>query len=236
MDKRPLIGVSICAVILLILASLSNVVGYQTVQSSNQKMINTEINEKDLLFQTIVDIANNKEIQRIILKPQINKAGFLNPDVKFSVLTSQVLTKHQLRQMYFIGLMLSKIISKSRMQSMVHKYQLGNQEMQKELSAVIEKDATLNEEMTQLSRLKCDCGNEDTSWNFPILCTLLLAIIWYIIIIQLFAEFIFHFDPLFFDFLLGIVGHIGQKLNCSWAFLWMERTFCGTYSYFSMAY
>jgi len=42
MDKRPLIGVSICAVILLILASLSNVVGYQTVQSS---AIKTEIRQ-----------------------------------------------------------------------------------------------------------------------------------------------------------------------------------------------
>jgi len=34
MDKKPLIGVSICAVVLLVLGSLTNVVGYQTVQSS----------------------------------------------------------------------------------------------------------------------------------------------------------------------------------------------------------
>jgi len=33
MDKKPLIGVSICAVVLLILGSLSNVVGYQSVKS-----------------------------------------------------------------------------------------------------------------------------------------------------------------------------------------------------------
>jgi len=33
-DKKPLIGVSICAVVLLILGSLTNVVGYQQVQSS----------------------------------------------------------------------------------------------------------------------------------------------------------------------------------------------------------
>jgi hypothetical protein len=41
MNKYPLIGVSIIAVVLLILGSLTNVVGYQTVQSSNQKTINT---------------------------------------------------------------------------------------------------------------------------------------------------------------------------------------------------
>ena len=34
MDKKPLIGVSICTVILLILGSLSNVVGYQSVKST----------------------------------------------------------------------------------------------------------------------------------------------------------------------------------------------------------
>ena len=35
MDKNPLIGVSIIAVVLLIFGSLSKVVGYQTVESSN---------------------------------------------------------------------------------------------------------------------------------------------------------------------------------------------------------
>jgi hypothetical protein len=34
MDKEPLIGVSICAVVLLVLGSLSNVVGYQSVKST----------------------------------------------------------------------------------------------------------------------------------------------------------------------------------------------------------
>jgi len=37
--KKPLIGVSICAVVLLVLGSFSNVVGYQTVQSSSQNVI-----------------------------------------------------------------------------------------------------------------------------------------------------------------------------------------------------
>ncbi|VVB59121.1 Uncharacterised protein [uncultured archaeon] len=35
MDKNPLIGVSTITVIILVLASLTNVVGYQAVQSSN---------------------------------------------------------------------------------------------------------------------------------------------------------------------------------------------------------
>ena len=52
MDKKPLIGVCICAVVLLVLGSLSNVVGYQSVKSTvndsplfsvrTQKAINQE--------------------------------------------------------------------------------------------------------------------------------------------------------------------------------------------------
>ncbi len=38
MNKYPLIGGSICAVVLIVLASLTNIVGYQTVHALNQKM------------------------------------------------------------------------------------------------------------------------------------------------------------------------------------------------------
>jgi hypothetical protein len=71
MNKYPLIGISIVAVVLLVLCSLTNVIGYQTMQSSNQKILNEQMNQKDILFQTIVDIANNKEIQKIILNTEI---------------------------------------------------------------------------------------------------------------------------------------------------------------------
>ena len=68
--KWLVIGISTVSVIFLILTSLSNVVGYQTAQTSQQNLIKERINQRELLFQTIVDIANNKEIQRIILKSQ----------------------------------------------------------------------------------------------------------------------------------------------------------------------
>jgi len=153
MDKKPLIVVSICAVVLLVMGSLSNVVGYQTVQTTQQNIIKERINQRELLFQTIVDIANNKEIQRIILKSQMSRGIFPTTEIP-------VLTKNQIRQMYFIGLMLSKVVSKSRMQAIVEKYQFSNPEMQNEISAVIEKDTIINTEITQLKDSDCDCDNE----------------------------------------------------------------------------
>jgi len=97
MNKYIPIGGSICAVILLVLASLTNVVGFQTVQSSNQKMITNEVDQKELLFRTILDMSNNKEIQRILLKSLISRDGFFNPDVRFSVFNPPVLTEKFLK-------------------------------------------------------------------------------------------------------------------------------------------
>ena len=229
MKQYPLIGISIVAVILLILASLSNVVGFQTVQTSNQNAIKEEVNQKELLFQTILDMTNNKEIQRIILKSQIRSEGFYNPGVGFSVFNTPVLTKNQLKHMYLVGVMLSKIISKSRIHSIVQQYQIINPVVQKEINAVIEKDVTLNGEMNQLSNSECDCENQkiirlDLSTT---ICTILLVIlIPFLIILETSAELVILFEqnPILrriidlFSIPAGLVAMIifliGLFLNC----------------------
>ena len=202
MDKKPLIGVSICAVVLLILASLSNVVGYQTVQSSHQAVINNEVNQKELLFQTIVDITNNKEIQGILLRYQLSQGKL--PDTPIPVFTIK-----QLKQMYLVGVILSKTISKAKIHSMIEKYSVNNQVMQKEITVAIEKDATFNGKITQLSNSECDCENENTTrWSFPVLCTLL-----YFLFCFAFGLWIIGIDPN----LVFLIGDIGKALNCYWA-------------------
>jgi hypothetical protein len=60
MDKKPLIGVSILAVVLLVLGSLSNVVGYQSVKS-------TAMNDSPL-FQTRTQRATNQQQNSISSK------------------------------------------------------------------------------------------------------------------------------------------------------------------------
>ncbi len=179
MDKKPLIVVSILAVVLLVLGSLSHVVGYQTIQTSQQNIIKERINQRELLFQTIVDIANNKEIQRIILKSQMSRGIF--PISEFPIIT-----KNQLKVMYFIGLILSKVISKSKIQSMLGEYQFNTQEIKKEIITVIETDTIINAELTQLQTSDCDCENDNTmNWRFPVICTFLFPILLYTYILAL---------------------------------------------------
>jgi hypothetical protein len=208
--KCLVVGISTVTVVLLTLTSLSNVVGYQTVQSSNQSVIKERINQRELLFQTIVDIANNKEIQRIILKSQMSRGVFPTSEIP-------VITKNQIKMMYFLALILSKVVSKSRIQSMVQKYQLSNQEIQKEINAVIEKDTTLNREITQLSNSECDCEKENTiEWHFPVIC-IILSIMTIITGASLMVSLLYidsYFLVNFFAFLLMIIGTIVNILDC----------------------
>jgi hypothetical protein len=217
MNKYPLIGGSICAVVLIVLASLTNVVGYQTVQSSNQKIITTELNEKDLLFQTIVDMANNKEIQRVILGSELISKRLLDSNMRFWTFTSPEITKKVLKHMYTMGVIFSKTISTSKVQSMLKQYRVHNQRMQKAVSSIIENDAALTEEITRLSNLQCDCDNEyTTTWRFPGICFMLYLLFNFFSIL---GNYILDFHyPMFIVAILWIIMGLASYsfFNCHW--------------------
>ncbi len=202
-------------ILLFVGVTMAPTINFNTVKASQQNVINERINQRELLFQTIVDIANNKEIQRIILKSQMSRGIF--PTTEFPVIT-----KNQLRQMYFLGLILSKVISKSRIQSMVQKYQFNNQEIQKEISAVIEKDVTLKEEILQLQDPKCDCENKSASeWRFPVICVVLMILFFSIYLLLFLINVLLGAVPNALMFLLlelsYIPWYLGYTLGCRFA-------------------
>jgi len=204
-------------IILLFLGvTIAPTINFNTVKASQQNLIQERINQRELLFQTIVDIANNKEIQRIILKAQMSRGVF--PESELSVVT-----KNQIRKMYFLGLILSKVVINSRIQSMVQQYQFNNQNIQMEMYDVIEKDTTLNSEITQLKGFDCDCNNKDTTfyWRFPMICLLLLPSVLlnfflYIIAIFIWGYLGFYPPVLFFEHKLEKFDSIGFRLSCFW--------------------
>jgi hypothetical protein len=223
-DKKPLIGISICAVVLLVLASLTNVVGYQTVQTSNQKIITTEIDEKELLFQSIVHIANNKEIQRVILSFEIIGKRPFDSSMRFSIFTFPVITKRFLKSIYTMGVILFRTLDKSKIQTFIGHHHVMNQGLQKELSAVIEKDANLKSEITQLSSFSCGCKNENAlTWHFPVFCTFLLILF---ITIQVFGSIVSpEYGTPLANLLMGIalfVDMSAESLQCDWYPLYVK--------------
>jgi hypothetical protein len=162
------------------------------------------------MFQTIVDIANNKKIQRVILGSELISKRSFDSGIRFSTLTFPVITEKFLKRAYTMGVILTKTFSKAKMQTIMQQHQVSNQEVQKEITAVIEKDAILNREITQLSNLQCDCENDKgINWSFPVICTLLFPLFVICFIIALFYDFIF--------WPAVIIDYIGLALNCFWA-------------------
>jgi len=211
MGKISLIGISLFVVILCILVSLTNVMGYLTVQSSNQQIVHEEVNRRELLFQTIMDISNNKEIQRSIFKSQMTSGKILS-------VTNPVLTKHQLNKMYSIGLILVKRLSKVTIHSIIQRFQLSYQQTLQEISAIIKKDAPLNSTVAQILDSECFCENENNGqWSFPVRCTLLLplmivAMIFFTVGESLNALLLYSFGL----FILVPVTVIAEMLQCWW--------------------
>ncbi len=216
MMKRKWLAIGI--ILLFLGVTIAPTINFNTVKASQQNLIKERINQRELLFQTIVDIANNMEIQRIILKSQISRGIF--PASEFPVVTKQ-----QIRQMYYIGLILSKVISKSRIQSLIGKYQFNNQEIQKEINAVIEKDTTINSEITQLKDSDCDCDIQESmgTWKFPAVCVVLLILEALIvipggIILSFFYGFPMLYKALMFIYsaFLFVDWTLAATLDCFW--------------------
>jgi hypothetical protein len=210
MKKWFVIGISIIAAILLTLTSLTNVIGYQTVHTTYQQTKKETVNQRELLFQTICDIANN--IQRIILKYQMSRGIF--PESKIPVIT-----KNQLKRMYFIGVILSKFLSKTRIQSWINTHHLITPDIQQEITAVIEKDPIVQNEITQL--VNSDCGCEKSEWGFPIICTTLLIMTGVVLFFWLLLVLLLSPPPSAIDelldllvLMLGPLPTLYQRFNC----------------------
>jgi hypothetical protein len=169
MKKLVLASISILAVVLLVLGSQANVVGYQTVQSS----VKERLNEKDLLFQTICDLSNNKEVQKAILESQ---GKFQNPFPSTQLTTFPTITKRQLNIMYSLGVVLSKEMSKTRMVYLLSKsHPIMTNQTREKIDAIISNNTNLNEELSKLSVLsKCQCSLSN-GWH-PVICTILFPL------------------------------------------------------------
>jgi hypothetical protein len=211
MKKWFVIGISIIAAILLTLTSLTNVIGYQTVHTTYQQTKKETVNQRELLFQSIYDIANNKEIQGILIKSQGTQ------DI-FPTLEDTVLTKNRLKQLYGFGLVLSKTVSASRLYAMVQQHQIMSSEMEEELSEILRKNTTLANELSLLQILGCPCNEEEGRlWHFPVICTLLLP--FYALAMFMTIVGVIHNNDFFYN--LGVmigtaVENIAIPLDCRW--------------------
>jgi len=211
MKKYHLMAVSLVIPCMMALVSFTNVIGYYIVKTSNQNILTNEIEQKDLLYQTILDIANKKEIREVVLKSELSgnpgRPFFLR--LSLSMTAPRILTKNFLNYASIMGGIFSRTYKTSRVLLILERHQTNQQRIQKEINAFIENDLTLKTKIAQLSNLQCDCGNKTTTpWTFYILCAILYPIFIFVGSIWVSTH------GLIFDNLVQILEYLGYILHC----------------------
>jgi len=214
MKRSPLIGISIGVACVIFLATFTNVVGVQTVESSKYTFIKDEVDQKELLFQTIIDIANNNEVQNEFQKNKIVEG------MKQVSLSKPILTKYFLDKAYTIGVILSRMFTTSKIHFILESYEVSNKDIQKEIISIIERDNKLNSMVEKLSDEDCDCEEQGTTeWPFPVICGLLypaaiLSWVMFYIPMLIFGP---NWPGFIGAYFYMIMKNIGTTLNCNWA-------------------
>ncbi len=124
MDKKPLIVVSILAVVLLVLGSLSSVVGYQTVQPSNEKVtiqisyftlqgieqIAKEVSQQDAY--RLSQLVNNTDVDALIC--ELMNGGLVPSSIDQVLLRDLINGDYGKRQFSRISTLLNRYSSNER--------------------------------------------------------------------------------------------------------------------------
>ncbi len=224
-DKSVKKGLVFAVILLFIGVAIQPGISTNTIQEEK-----TDVDAKNYLFQTIIDMVNNKEIQNIIQKSE-NRGSLTNslhkPGLIISLMKSRTpfrllsqstfLTKNFLEYAYRIGVKLSRTIDVSKMHLILQRYQVRNQEVQKEINTIIENNANLKAEITQLSSLNCDCEkNNAMNWSFPVICLILLIIFMFLFYIGIIAFVIFRVFVPIVEAIGDVIIKIYIALNCRW--------------------
>ena len=197
-------GLVFAIILLFIGIAIQPGISTKTIQDEK-----TGVDAKDYLFQTILDIVNDKEVQSVVSKYH---SGMFHRDMQ-----TRVLTMKQLNSMYLVGSIFSKRVDKSKVQSLFQNYKLNNQELLDEIGSIIENNVMLNMEMEQLKLLNCDCEKNSTiNWSFPIICAFLWAIMIIPFALWLVTALAFHVELEIMYLIWTTIGKIGLILNCPW--------------------
>lgn len=143
-------------------------VGYQTAQISQEKMLKEGINQKELLFDFILDIAKNQEIQNAILTYQYTNCDALTFPPR------PVISKAQLTSQYSLRKTLTTLSNVTAIPS-VKQYK-STSALQYRLINIIENNSELSQVMNFFKTEGC-CCRETMDFPHPIICGILFLLV-----------------------------------------------------------
>ena len=219
MNKKILIG-SILAVVLLTLVSFSSVVGYSSVKSNPSNTIITDEWDfeycKDYLFETLVEISNNEDVNDLInsnnqnLFPSNSNHRTLFP---FRKNTNKLSVEH-LDLLYKMGSMIIDRLGEDKVAEIMETRSIDKPEFADELDTIIMNDDELADRIYTLNRMN---GEEVSIADFektPIICFILG-------IISLVTLFIYLPSALLLEILESFVPQLPIFMSLPFLFLYL---------------
>jgi len=183
MMKNPVLYKSLIVGVMLLFIGLS-------IQPSGAVQPETEIDiePKDYLFQTIIDITNNPEVKNLLehyktdlFKVDIDRSVYRklmlrNPRLFFNILfTKPSMSVEYLNKCYNKGIEFTNIIVEDKVLEMIENVEITDTKLFDEINDIISKDEEISSRLETLKELNKDI-KLDTPWDFPVICAILLLI------------------------------------------------------------
>ena len=183
--KKPILITLLCAGLVL-------VTPFTTVAQENKVSSNLsdepDVEPKDYLFQTIIDIANNPDVKNLLeqykydlFKVDIDRSVYRklflrNPRLMVSTLfTKPSMSVEYLKKCYSKGIEITKIIGEDKLLEITENVEVAEKELFVGLNNIITKDEEISNRIAILNKMNKDI-KLDTPWDFPVICTILLLI------------------------------------------------------------
>jgi len=194
MNKKILIG-SILAVAILTLVSFSSVVGYSSVKNTQEEIITIDYDFeycKDYLFETLVEISNNEDVNDLInnnnqnLLPTNTNNRLLMP---FRRSTNRMsLSVEKLDLLYNMGKKLIDRLGEDKVVEIMETISIDKPDFTDELFTTIMGIDELKERIYTLNEMNVEDMSMPLDWeDTPIICAIsaVLAVITFIMIMPL---------------------------------------------------
>ena len=167
-----------------------------------------DVEPKDYLFQTIIDIANNPDVKELFEQYEydllkVDKARsiyrkilFRNPRLFFNtLLTKPSITYDYLDKSYNKGIEITNIIGNDIVLEMIESIGVTDIEIFDKLNKIIMNDEELSDRISILKEINKELNPDDTSledFPYPIICSILMIILLPVIFLWLFLSLIYN--------------------------------------------
>ena len=150
-----------------------------------------DVKPKDFLFQTIIDLINNPDINNLLeqsandlFKVDIDRSVYRkilirNPRLMFNMFFNKPsMSIEYLNKCYNQGIEITNIIGEDKVLEIIEIVEITDTKLFDELDNIISKDYELSSRLENLKKMNKEINSNKLFWdNYPIICSILLPVL-----------------------------------------------------------